>query len=69
MSDQISDEARRDVNNAIVSAGSATVTQLVEAGRSSQFKREEARQRREEEARKKKETEQLRKKKEEEEES
>jgi hypothetical protein len=55
MSDQISDQARRDVNNAIMGAGSAAVGQLVDTANSSKFKREEARKKREEEERRKKE--------------
>jgi hypothetical protein len=57
MADHISDQARRDVNNAIASAGGAAVGQLVDTANSSKVKREEARKRREEEERRKKEEE------------
>jgi len=43
--------ARRDVNNAISSAGSAAVGQIVDTANSSKRKREENRKKKEEEAR------------------
>ena len=49
MSDQISDLARRAVNDALTSAGSAVVGQLVDTANLSKFKREEARKQKEEE--------------------
>lgn len=57
MSDQISDEARRDVTDALVNAGGAAVGQLVDTDNSSKLRREVARKRREEEERRKKEEE------------
>jgi len=48
MSDQISDLARRAVNDALTSAGSAVVGQLVDTTNLSKFKREEARKQKEE---------------------
>ena len=48
MPDQISDQARREVNDALISAGSTAVGQLVDTANSSKFKRDEARKKREE---------------------
>ncbi|KAI9848063.1 MAG: hypothetical protein M1837_001165 [Sclerophora amabilis] len=43
----MSDQARRDVNDAIISSGSGRVGMVVDAGRASQEKREELRRERE----------------------
>lgn len=43
----MSDEARRDVNNAIISAGSDTVGMIVDAARASREKREQLQRQRE----------------------
>lgn len=39
----MSEQARREVNNAIISSGSATAGRVVDAGRASQEKRDENR--------------------------
>ncbi|KAK7417665.1 hypothetical protein QQZ08_011551 [Neonectria magnoliae] len=57
MSDQISDEARRAVTDALVNSGSAAIAQLVDTGNSSKQKREAARKIKEEADRRKKEEE------------
>jgi ribosomal protein L12E/L44/L45/RPP1/RPP2 len=53
----MSDQARRDVNNAIIRSDAADIALIVDAGNSSKARREEAKQKREEEERKRKEEE------------
>ncbi|RSL44441.1 hypothetical protein CEP51_016223 [Fusarium floridanum] len=62
MPDQISDEARRVVNDALVNSGSAAVAQLVDNANSSKQKREALRKMKEEADRRKKEEEEKSKK-------
>ncbi|KAJ4323295.1 hypothetical protein N0V84_004425 [Fusarium piperis] len=70
MPDQISDEARRAVNDALINSDSAVVAQLVDTANSSKQKRELLRKEKEEADRRKKEEEEAdRRKKEEEEKS
>jgi hypothetical protein len=45
----MSDQARKDVNNAIISSDAGDIARIVDAGNSSKARREEAKQRREEE--------------------